>query len=473
MSKRTKTLLLALIGLVVLVGVFFAVKLLMPGDAAKGSSSETVSSTTVSLVSMSSEELSSIQVKRGDDGFTLRMADGQAVIDGLEGLPLDSEKVNSVISQATAMTAKEMIEENPANLGTYGLDKPSYTVTVTKTDGTSFTFNFGLESAASYGTYVKLDEGKEVYLVYTSELSGFAYNPKDFISTKIVPDITDSADFKSITFSGADYKEPLTIEAYSFDEDEDPTYSYFTYGITSPSLKPVDTELILGYVDKIIATASTDVLVGNYTDEQLKEYGLDQPAANIVVTFGEQYEEDTVFSFKLSFKDNTVYAICNDVPIIYTLSKADWMTLQYQDLVHSLFVLPTVYDVSKVTVNTNGKTYAFDVSGENSENITYNGTSIERTPFTKFYQLLIGACHDGNYVPDAKPEGDPLLTITFDYRNGSDSDTLQFYTASTRRLYVALNGKIEFTMMSSYLEKVQAACEQVINGETPNPDWKI
>ena len=41
------------------------------------------------------------------------------------------------------------------------------------------------------------------------------------------------------------------------------------------------------------------------------------------------------------------------------------------------------------------------------------------------------------------------------------------------RLYVALNGEIEFTMMSSYLEKVQEACEQVINGETPDPDWKV
>ena len=149
------------------------------------------------------------------------------------------------------------------------------------------------------------------------------------------------------------------------------------------------------------------------------------------------------------------------------------MTLKYETTVHSLFLLPSIYEISKVTVQTAGNTYAFDVSGEKSETVTYNGSSIDKTAFSKFYQLLIGASHDGNYVPDAQPQGDPVLTITFDYRNDNNSDTLQFYDAGTRKLYVAKNGKIEFTMMSSYLDNVQEACEQIINGETPDPDWKV
>ena len=471
MSKRTKTLLLALIVLALLVGLFFVVKLLLPQEDEATSSSEV--STSVKLISMSSEELASVEVSRPEGGYVLKIKDGESSIDGLEGLPLDSDKISSVISQATSMTAKETIEESPASLGLYGLDQPSYSLTVTKTDGSSFTMEFGLESSASYGTYVKLSDSNAVYLVYTSDLSSFAYTAEDFVSTKIIPDLSENADFKSISFSGADYAEPFVIEKYDFDADGDSTYSYFSYAITSPSLKPVDAETIFAYVDEILDTSAQSVLAGNYTEEDLKKYGLDEPDAKIEVTFSEEYEEDTAFTFLLSFQDNTVYAICNDVPIIYTLSKADWMTLKYETTVHSLFLLPSIYEISKVTVQTAGNTYAFDVSGEKSKTVTYNGSSIDKTAFSKFYQLLIGASHDGNYVPDAQPQGDPVLTITFDYRNDNNSDTLQFYDAGTRKLYVAMNGKIEFTMMSSYLDKVQEACEQIINGETPDPDWKV
>lgn len=206
MSKRTKTLLLALIVLALLVGLFFVVKLLLPQEDEATSSSEV--STSVKLISMSSEELASVEVSRPEGGYVLKIKDGESSIDGLEGLPLDSDKISSVISQATSMTAKETIEESPASLGLYGLDQPSYSLTVTKTDGSSFTMEFGLESSASYGTYVKLSDSNSVYLVYTSDLSALLIPPKILFPLKS-PDLSENADFKSISFSGADYCETL------------------------------------------------------------------------------------------------------------------------------------------------------------------------------------------------------------------------------------------------------------------------
>ena len=65
MSKRTKTLLLALIVLALLVGLFFVVKLLLPQEDEATSSSEV--STSVKLISMSSEELASVEVSRPEE----------------------------------------------------------------------------------------------------------------------------------------------------------------------------------------------------------------------------------------------------------------------------------------------------------------------------------------------------------------------------------------------------------------------
>ena len=103
MSKRTKTLLLALIVLALLVGLFFAVKLLLPQEETVSSSE---ASSSVKLISMSSDDVASIEVIHPEGGFTLKMKDGESSIVGLEGLPLDSDRLSSVLSQATSMTAK-------------------------------------------------------------------------------------------------------------------------------------------------------------------------------------------------------------------------------------------------------------------------------------------------------------------------------------------------------------------------------
>ena len=92
--------------------------------------------------------------------------------------------------------------------------------------------------------------------------------------------------------------------------------------------------------------------------------------------------------------------------------------------------------------------------------------------FSKFYQILLSASHDGNYVTDIVPEGDSLLSITYNYRDGQESDTIKFYTAGPRRNYVEVNGEIEFTMMSSFVDAVANAIDTVLAGETPDPNWK-
>lgn len=469
MSKRTKTLVLALCALVVLIGAFFALKLLLPEEETNTSSYE---STSIQLISMAAEDISSIEVDRPEGGFTIRIKDGVATVDGLAGLPLNTELMNSTINTITSLYAAEMVAETPDNYGLYGLDKPSYTAKVTRTDGTSFTLQFGLQSSASYGTYTKLKDASEVYLIYNSNLEGLRHTTEDFISGDIAPNLSEGADFFSIKYSGTNYPEPLFIQKHNGDEDKDASHSYFTYFMTEPKWRPVDAELVFGYVDSLIETTATDILAGNYTDDVLVSYGLDDPDAIVEVTFTEQYEEDVIFKYSLSFQDGKVYAICNDVPIIYTLADADWMHADYANVIHSLFLLPSIYDISTVEIDLNGKAYSFEVSGEKSENVVIDGKTIDSVAFSKFYQILLSASHDGNYVTDIVPEGDSLLSITYNYRDGQESDTIKFYTAGPRRNYVEVNGEIEFTMMSSFVDAVANAIDTVLAGETPDPNWK-
>lgn len=470
MSKRTKRMLFACIGLVVLVGLFFAVRAFLPE---KEQAEESSASNYITLLKTEYNNVKKVAVTYPGAGYVLHHNNGEYSIEGLEGLPISSDQGLEAVGQAAGINARSMVEENAKDLALYGLDNPKFTVDITLADGSGLSLEFGLESSASYGVYAKEKGKNDIYLFYNSDISAFKYSANSFVSKSIMPSVTETMDFKSITFSGKNYPEPLVMEKYNFDELGPETYAYFTYAITAPKLRPVDAETLLTHLDTISATTAKEVLVGNYTPETLAEYGLDDPDTYIEVVYTEQYEADKVFTFSLSFKDDTVYAICNDTKIIYTLDKKDWMGLKYETMVHSLFVLPFINTVSQVQVETAGKTYTFDISGENSDTITYNGQSIERDLFTKYYQLLISASNDGNFVTDITPTDDPVLRITYAYRSGGQADVVEFYTASTRRMYVAVNGEIEFTMLSSYLEKVQQGCEAVIKGEAVDPDWRL
>ena len=124
-------------------------------------------------------------------------------------------------------------------------------------------------------------------------------------------------------------------------------------------------------------------------------------------------------------------------------------------------------DLGTVDIDLNGKQYTFEVSGEKSENVVIDGKTIDALAFSKFYQILIGANHDGNYVTDIVPETEALLSITFHYRDGQESDTIRFFEAGPRKNYAEVNGEIEFTMMASFVEAVEEALDVVLVGRPP------
>lgn len=471
MSKRTKSLIAAAVALVIVAGLLVAVKIFLPEN--KDPVESSTETNYVALFQVAAEDVTKVDIDHPDAGFVAEYNGSEYTIQGLEGLPLDTDTLKSVFTQASSFLAKELVEENSANLAMYGLDKPRYTVTVTTKSGEPFVIEFGLSSSNTYTTYAKVAGSSDVYTFYESDINHFSSTKESFVSRSIVPTLAESVELKSLSYTGKEYAEPFVLAAYNFDTLGPNKYSYFTYAITSPKLRPVDAEMLLTQLEKISGTTASDVLIGNYDEEILSQYGLDDPDTIIELVVTEEYEADDVYTFQLSYQDGKVYAICNDVPIIYTLVKQDWMQLQYSDCVHSLFVLPYISKVSNVTVETDGKSYSFDIAGEDSEEITYKNTSLEKAAFTKYYQLLIGASHDGNYVPDTQVDEAAVLKITYTYRDGSEADVIEFYPATTRRMYVAVNGEIEFTMLSSYLEKVQQASEQIVRGEAVNPDWKL
>ena len=95
---------------------------------------------------------------------------------------------------------------------------------------------------------------------------------------------------------------------------------------------------------------------------------------------------------------------------------------------------------------------------------------IER--FRTFYQLLISAASDGLLVGEDVPEGEPLLTLTYDYLDEEKKpDVMKLYKGTARRVYVEVNGSMEFSMEETYLARVQAAAAVIMTDEAFETEW--
>ena len=169
------------------------------------------------------------------------------------------------------------------------------------------------------------------------------------------------------------------------------------------------------------------------------------------------------------------YLMKDGVDVIYQISTQtalSWYTYTYKDVVSVMNILPYINDVSSVELVLGGKTYLFEMSGEDDELVvTCDGQTLDTDIFRKLYQLLL-SIKNNEYLEE--PVDASALTslgsLTYNYKNGSrPSDRLDFYEYSARQFYLAYNGDIEFLSLVSHLDTIQDAVDKTLAGE----DFKV
>lgn len=92
-------------------------------------------------------------------------------------------------------------------------------------------------------------------------------------------------------------------------------------------------------------------------------------------------------------EDGVAYLMKDGVDVIYQISTQtalSWYTYTYKDVVSVMNILPYINDVSSVELVLGGKTYLFEMSGEDDELVvTCDGQTLDTDIFRKLYQLLL------------------------------------------------------------------------------------
>ncbi|OUN21966.1 DUF4340 domain-containing protein [Pseudoflavonifractor sp. An85] len=317
--------------------------------------------------------------------------DGDWVYDEDEAFPVDETKMEDLLEPFTSFGVSFVIE-NVEDYGQYGLDEPVCTIDLT-TDQDSYQITLGSYSTMDEKRYVSIGDGN-VYLVDHDPLEEYDAVLSDLIRNDKMPDL-DSV--TTIQFSGA--------QDYSIYYLEDSVNTYCVddvYFVQDQDL-PLSTTRTEGYLNTLRFLSLTNYANYKVTEEELANYGLDNPDLTVTVAYTEEDDDGNAVdgTVKLSVgrtqeqkeqaqeaeegEDVSAYVRVGDSSIIYEITGTDYdnlMAASYDDLRHQEVYAGDVSQIYQVDVTLDGESYTLTADqAEDSTVWSFDGNEVDATDF--------------------------------------------------------------------------------------------
>ncbi len=148
--------------------------------------------TTPTAASPKLADINAGQIKELDltkkDGtiLALQHQGGKWAMTSPQALPADQDAANSLAGALSPITADNIVEAKPADLGKYGLKTPSLTVTVHETNGKSDQIVFGDDVPAGSLVYARVGADPKVYAVSSSTKSSLDKSVNDLRDKRLL-----------------------------------------------------------------------------------------------------------------------------------------------------------------------------------------------------------------------------------------------------------------------------------------------
>ena len=309
-----------------------------------------------------------------------------------EAFPVNEEKINELIGQFEEFSASFIIEE-VSDYSQYGLDDPVCTIEL-ETDDNTYEISLGDYSAMDSQRYVSIGDGN-VYLAVNDPMDYFDVTLSDMILNDETPYFEE---VESIDFEGSEnyhivYREYTEDSPYTYCEDD----VYFKED--GENLLLLDTTLVESYLNSISYLNLNDYMTYNADEDDLAEYGLDNPELTVTVVYTPE-EEDSSEEEKQTFtisisrdpeerekaessseesesdeeEEITAYARVGDSKIIYKITSSSYEALMaagYDDLRHSEVFTASFDDVTSIDISLEGSDYTITSEGTGDKKTFY------------------------------------------------------------------------------------------------------
>lgn len=519
MKNKTVKMVLAVVVLGVCCGAYAGVKTYVAHQEQKESEEDSEESTTV--FTASTDNIKSLDFMVDDTETTFEKDDDSWVKKDETDFPVNQTTLDSAAS-AIASVDSDRVLEDVDDLSEYGLDSPSNTIKiVTKSDeedgdDITTTLYVGDENSSTSQYYVRKDDDeKTVYLIDSSCVEPFAKSLNDYAQMEDFPAISNTDTITKISVDGDN--------SYELSKDED-TSTWSVKG--SEDEEKADSATVSSLVSSFGSMAYSSL--ADYKCDDKSKYGLDKPYATITVDYQEEVadddtqdnttapseaadedassaeensddakqdtesddedssEEETKMADKQltilvgnKTDDSNRYVMVNDSNEVYTMStdslsaltdKSEedfWdMTVSYVSL-NSLGSLKVNYQGSDYKVNVSRET-STDDDGNDTETVTYklNGSDLDETTFTTFYNKLINMTAQKRLTDKYEPDGDAELTAIFTEEDG-DTQEVAYYSYDTNYYAAVVDNKV-YLVNKMNVKELFTAFESVAGTEEDN-----
>lgn len=279
MKKKSVNLITAVGVLVVLSGAYVGVKAYVAKQEA--ADAESAEKENPEIISIASADVKSIKFVIDKKEVTFEK-DGDSWVKSDEtGFPVDQDKIDTLVSSLNSIKAERTLE-NVEDASEYELDQPENTITVTTEDGETTVIQLGMENDSTSQEYIDLNkDSSTVYVVSNSTFSSFEGTLYDFAKSGVFPTV-DSSTVSKISVDGKD-------SSYVVEKDENNFWNITGDGETEKA----DSAKATSLASTLSSVAYASYVNYNCAEDELSQYGLDKPYAEITVDYQEEVEKES------------------------------------------------------------------------------------------------------------------------------------------------------------------------------------
>ena len=276
--KRSGKLLLLLAVLAVLgVGAYAAIKLGEQAEAREKAAAEGTEKETYAVQEIKAEDVTKISWKFKDTELSFQKKDGSWMNAADDAFPVNESVIDTQIKTITGITTGKEIQ-NTADKSQFGFDSPALTVVLND----DIEYVFGNGTNLMQGRYLLL--GGKVYIVNykladpLSTGETLCLTEADVLLYDEVPEMAYVIEYK------ADCpKEDFHVDLIYVTQDDDEHSGIFY--IRDDMKRTISQDQTISLVNNIYVTKFQHCVNYNASEEDLKEYGLDEPVMTIWLKF--------------------------------------------------------------------------------------------------------------------------------------------------------------------------------------------
>ncbi|MDR2908717.1 MAG: DUF4340 domain-containing protein [Oscillospiraceae bacterium] len=379
-------------------------------------------------------------------------------LSGRESLPVDYAKCAAVLQAAVKLPYIKAVVAEAQDYSPYGLEPPIARVSISSESNESVTLIIGDIAPDGTGRYLRREDSSEILLVPVYALDNYLLSEYDYLSHTLTPPAGTPLYFERMTLSGGGRDEEVVIIA----SDQE---GYFE--VAAPVSHPLDPTGGFAAVSGVFSMGSGNIARIDITDEDLIDFGLDNPWASVEVESGIS-GNFTVVATEPD-RDGHVFLYREGVPVLYTAEaqELDWLAVSWRELISDTACAPPVEALSALRVSCGELLLSASLyGGEKDLTVALNGGALgdeARDNFIRFYETLTAASFLEE-AEDFQQNREPWLEARYILSKGEERTVRVYKGLEGFRDYIKVDEGRVFLLSKSYTSKLETALENILEG---------